>query len=177
MNSLHVGIFTVLTVFTSTVFSAVTHDQFVELFNKRASMQEVLAAVFDNDQATQFKDFQTIQEHVNARDDYTDYANKLKKAAQSVLDSKLRAIGHQSIDIEEYMTAANDVASGVPLENKELENVVKEMLERKNKMMTASEEEKKQHLAAMTQAAEAAFEEALSHESAQFQRSHAAGHA
>ncbi|XP_065224859.1 uncharacterized protein LOC135848786 [Planococcus citri] len=176
MNSLCVRIFTVLTMFTGTVFSAATHDHFVELFNDRAPMQKILAEVFDNDQATQLKHFQTIQEHINKRDDYADYANKLKKAAQGILDGQLSQAGYKSIDIEEYMKAENDVASGVTLENKELENIVKEMLERRKLLMTASEEKQKDVLALLTEAANAAFEEALSHKSAQFQKSRAGEH-
>ncbi|XP_065222792.1 uncharacterized protein LOC135847263 [Planococcus citri] len=146
MNPFNAGLFVVLNLFVGNVLSRATHDQFYELFKARVPISQIIEAVYDNSPATQLKHFQTIQEHITKADDYADYAIQLKAAAQKVLNSRLHEVGLLPIDIDEYMKAASQMEAGVTVDNAELERIIKELLEKKRKLLASSEAAKKAYL-------------------------------
>ncbi|XP_065225023.1 uncharacterized protein LOC135848876 [Planococcus citri] len=177
MNSFCVGLFAMLAVFTGPVFSGVSQDKFYQMFKAHAPIPNILLKVFDNSPATQFEHLQAIQEHINKGDEYADDATELKKAAQKVLNKSLEVIGHKPIDIGEYMKAASDMESGVPLENPELRGVIEKLLEGNRKLMEAPQGEKNYGLTKMLQVAvadsdEDEDDEHFRHQSIQFRKSH-----
>ncbi|XP_065223905.1 uncharacterized protein LOC135848058 [Planococcus citri] len=159
MNSFCVGLFAVLAMFAGTAFSKVSQDEFYEMFRNRVPMEQILPAVCDNCPTVQLQHMQAVQQHIDNGDDFATYATNLKKAAQKILNGHLREMGHEPVDIMEYMQAASDMVSGKPLQNPELENVIKQCLENRQRLAEASDEEKQSHLNKMIEAANANDEE------------------
>lgn len=116
-------------------------------------MQQILAAVYDNDAATQLKHIEAIQQHINDQDEFATYATDLKTAAQAILDSSVQSIGHNPVDIEEYMKAAKALESGEPVEDQELVNVISQLKERKEQLKAASEDVRNAQFGQMMQTA------------------------
>lgn len=116
------------------IFS-LSEDRFKELFEAKTPIKQIMAEVMSGNAITIYKHFQVVQDHIKKKDKYASYAKTLKSAAQKMLDSMLREVNcKEKVDLEEYVNAAYNVASGLPQKDVRMLIVIEKMNEFRRKL-------------------------------------------
>ncbi|XP_065223697.1 uncharacterized protein LOC135847896 [Planococcus citri] len=142
--------FVVLATFEDSIFSQLLPhaDQFTELFESEAPIEEVFMELLGHDAPTMAKYFQQIQQHANTKNDkLAPYAKKLMVASQNILDHLLEEINHQKkVNIAKFVSSAFDVNTNSSNTNSEMANLAKQLNEHMEKILENSMEQAKKNI-------------------------------